>query len=77
MARERQAQDETKRKTGASTNRERWNAIARERQAQEETKRKTAIDLNPKEDPNQVRVTLTTRRNAQGQLPERAALAHC
>jgi hypothetical protein len=68
LARERQAQDETKRKTGASMNRERRNAVARERQAQEETTRKTAIDLKPKEDPNQVRVTLTTLRNAQGQI---------
>jgi hypothetical protein len=49
---------------------ESWNAIARERQALNETKRKTAIDQNPKEDPNQVRVTLTTRRNAQGRITE-------
>jgi hypothetical protein len=47
---------------------ESWNALARERQAQDEIKRKTAIDLKPKGDPNQVRVTLTTLRNAQGQI---------
>jgi hypothetical protein len=43
---------------------ESWNAIARERQAQDKTKRKTGTSTNPKEDPNQVRVTLTTLRDA-------------
>jgi hypothetical protein len=47
---------------------ESWNSLGRKRQAQDETKRKTAIEQNPKEDPNQVRVTLTTRRNAQGRV---------
>jgi hypothetical protein len=47
-----------------------WNALGRERQAQDQTQRKTVITQNPtdKVDPNQVRVTLTTRRDAQGRV---------
>jgi hypothetical protein len=44
------------------------NAMARERQAQDETKRKTGSSTNPRDDPNQVRVTLTTLRDAQGRI---------
>jgi hypothetical protein len=47
---------------------ESWNALARERQAQDETKRETGPSISPKEDPNQVRVTLTTLRDAQGRI---------
>ncbi len=42
--------------------------MARERQAQDETKFKTGTQMNPKGDPNQVRVTLTTLRDAQGRI---------
>jgi hypothetical protein len=45
-----------------------WNALARERQAQDETKRKIGTSPSPKEDPNQVRVTLTALRDAQGRI---------
>ena len=41
---------------------------ASDHQVQDESKRKTGISKEPKEDPNQVRVTLTTLRNAQGQI---------
>ena len=44
------------------------NAMARERQAQDKTKRKTGTSTNPRDDPNQVRVTLTTLRDAQGRI---------
>jgi hypothetical protein len=44
------------------------NARARDRQVQDKTKPKTGIPTEPKGDPNQVRVTLTTLRNAQGQI---------
>ncbi len=38
--------------------------MASDRQVQDKTKLKTGIPKEPKEDPNQVRVTLTTLRNA-------------
>ena len=41
---------------------------ASDHQVQDESKRKTGNSKEPKEDPNQVRVTLTTLRNAQGQI---------
>ena len=44
------------------------NTLARDRQTQSESKCKTGPSTIPKEDPNQVRVTLTTLRNAQGQI---------
>jgi hypothetical protein len=44
------------------------NAMARERQAQDKTKRKTGTSTNPRDDPNQVRVTLTTLKDAQGRI---------
>jgi hypothetical protein len=42
--------------------------MASHHQVQDESKRKTGSSKEPKEDPNQVRVTLTTLRNAQRQI---------